>query len=213
MAPAMSAPPKTVLTASPEEEESIRNAVRNADPATLGPGRVMAHETHAVAVLDLLADPAVSDPVYALPRPFTHASVADWIEHCAQARRAGEGLLILTATPDGTVMGYSKISVWPDRSSAELGGALRATLQNAGSGGTGAAHMIDWIFATLHVRLICLTAALDNIRSAKLIDRMGFNRMGERDAPRADGTIRRSLYWEMGREEWERVRDPISSRR
>ena len=32
---------------------------------------------------------------------------------------------------------------------------------------------------------------------------MGFNRMGERDAIRADGTVRRSLYWEMTREEWQ----------
>lgn len=180
--------------------------MRNADPATLGPGRVLAGEVHIDGVLDLLADPAVSDPIYDLPRPFTHASIASWIALCTDQRQRGEGLLILTAIPGGPVMGYSKITVWPERSSAELGGALRANLQGAGSGGTGAGHTIDWIFQTLGVRLICLTAALDNIRSAKLIDRMGFTRMGERDAVRADGTVRRSLYWEMERGEWERAR-------
>jgi len=201
----MSAPPKTVLTASPEEERAIRDAVRNADPETLGPFRVLAGKTHVAGVLDLFGDPAVSEPIYDLPRPFTETSVAAWIEDCENLRRRGEGLLILTVVPDGTVMGYSKVSVWPDRSSAELGGALRATLQNAGSGGTGAAHTIGWIFATLGVRLICLTAALDNVRSAKLIDRMGFVRRGERDAVRPDGTVRGSLYWELTRDEWERV--------
>ncbi len=198
----MSAAPKTILTATPEEEQHIREAVRTADPGTLGLGRCLATHAHTAGVLDLFADPAVSDPIYALPRPLTAHSIAEWIEHCAQARANGDGLLFLTLAPDGQVMGYSKISVWPERSSAELGGALRATLQNSGSGGAGAAHTIGWIFDTLQVRLICLTAALDNIRSLKLIDRIGFKRMGERDAVRADGTIRRSQYWELTRDEW-----------
>jgi RimJ/RimL family protein N-acetyltransferase len=204
----MSAPPKTVLIATPEEDAAIREAVRGADPATLGPGRAMASAAHVDGVLDLFSDPAVSDPIYDLPRPFTRASISGWIEQSVEQHRRGEGLLILTVVPDGTVMGYSKISVWPERSAAELGGALRASLQGAGSGGSGAAHTIDWIFTTLNVRLICLTAALDNVRSAKLIDRMGFVRMGERDGVRPDGSVRRSIYWELGREAWARARAP-----
>jgi hypothetical protein len=120
----MSAPPKTVLTASPQEEQAIRDAVRNADVLTLGPGRVLANEAHTAGVLDLFADPAVSEPIYDLPRPFTQASIATWIEDAEAERRRGEGLLILTALPDGTVMGYSKITLWPGRASAELGGAI-----------------------------------------------------------------------------------------
>jgi RimJ/RimL family protein N-acetyltransferase len=198
----VAAPPKTILAASPAEEAAIRQAVRTADPATLGPGRRLATEADADAVLDLLADPAVSDPIYALPRPLTLGSVKGWIEDCEAERQRGECLLILTGPP-AQVMGYSKITVWPDRSSAELGGALRASLQGTGGGGAGAAHTIGWIFRTIGVRLICLTAATDNIRSAKLIDRMGFKRMGERDAHRPDGTTRRSIYWELSRTEWE----------
>lgn len=202
----MSAPPKTILLATHEEERAIRDAVRDVNPSTLGPGRVLANLNHTEALLDLLADPAVSDPIYALPRPFTAASVAAWITECEAARRAGDALLILTLSQDGVVYGYSKISVWPKQSSAELGGALRAGLQNAGAGGAGAAHTIGWIFEHLRVRLICLTAALDNARSTKLIDRMGFNRMGERDVTRVDGTIRRSHYWELTVDEWQHVR-------
>lgn len=200
----MAAPPKTVLEVTADEEAAIREAVRTADPATLGPGRVLATEAHAEATFDLLADPAVSEPIYALPKPVTLASVKDWIDECETARRRGECLLILNVH-DGHVMGYSKVTVWPDRSAAELGGALRASLQNTGAGGAGAAHTIGWIFKTLRVRLICLTAAPDNVRSAKLIDRMGFKRMGERDARRPDGTTRRSLYWELTADEWTRL--------
>ncbi|MBL9097089.1 MAG: GNAT family N-acetyltransferase [Alphaproteobacteria bacterium] len=198
----MASPPKTVLTVSPEEERAIRDAVRGADLATLGPGRVLASQAHVAGVFDLLADPAVSEPIYALPRPLTEASVAAWIAEAEALHARGEVLLILNTVADGTIMGYSRISVWPDRSAAELGGALRASLQNSGAGGAGAAHTIGWIFETLKVRLICLTAALDNVRSAKLIDRMGFVRMGERESIRPDGSVRRSLYWEMTREAW-----------
>jgi RimJ/RimL family protein N-acetyltransferase len=197
----LAAPPKTVLEVTAEEEAAIREAVRNADPATLGIGRVLATEAHAEATFDLLADPAVSEPIYALPKPMTLASVNRWIGESEQARQKGECLLILNVH-NGQVTGYSKVTVWPDRSAAELGGAIRANLQSSGAGGTGAAHTIGWIFETLKVRLICLTAAIDNLRSAKLIDRMGFKRMGERDAQRPDGTIRRSIYWELTADEW-----------
>ncbi len=198
----MSAPPKTILHASPQEERAIRDAVRHIDVATLGPGRVLATAQHAGGVLDLFADPAVSGPIYALPHPLSEASVAAWIAQASAARQRGEALLILTAPPGGMIMGYSKVTLWPERSSAELGGALRASVQNTGSGGAGAGHMIGWIFSHLHVRLICLTAALDNVRSTRLIDRLGFRRMGERTALRADGTTRLSHYWELTSDEW-----------
>jgi RimJ/RimL family protein N-acetyltransferase len=198
----MSAPPKTILEVSPDEELAIREAVRNCDPQTLGPGRVIATAAHAAAALDLLSDPAVSDPIYDLPRPLTLQNVTSWIAESADLRERGEALLVLTMNPDGQATGYSRITVWPDRSSAELAGAIRAGLQNTGSGGAGAAHTMGWIFETLRVRLICLTAALDNVRSTRLIDRMGFRRMGERDGIRPDGTVRRSHYWELTRDEW-----------
>src|SRR5205085_5750010 len=114
----------------------------------------------------------------------------------------GDGLLFVTLDEAGRVAGYSLIEVWPERASAELGGAIRADLQNRGRGGAGMAHTFGWIFETLGVRLMCLTAALDNVRSQKGIDAAGFVRMGERDAVRPDGTVRRSVYWEMTRDEW-----------
>ncbi|MET0272643.1 MAG: GNAT family protein [Phenylobacterium sp.] len=198
----MSAPPKTVLTASDEEAEAIREIVRTADLASLGPGRAHAEMKHVAGLVELLSDERVSGPIYDLPKPITVDSITRWVaEHQAQ-RLAGEGLLVVTVEPGGRIAGYSHIQVWPEHASAELAGAIRADLQNSGQGGRGMAHTFGWIFETLGVRLMCLTAALDNVRSQKGIDAAGFRRMGERDAVRPDGTVRRSVYWEMTRDEW-----------
>ena len=198
----MSAAPKTVLKVAHEEAEAIRRAVREADPATLGPGRAHAEMKHVPGLVKLLADPAVTGWIYDLPRPITEDSVTRWVvENQAQAL-AGEALLLVSLDPAGEVAGYSRITVWPEHSSAELAGAVRADLQGKGQGASGMAHTFGWIFETLGVRLMCLTAALDNVRSQKGIDAAGFRRMGEREAVRPDGTTRRSVYWELSRDEW-----------
>lgn len=198
----MSAPPKTVLHASGAEAEAIRRAVRTADVESLGPGRVRADLSHVPGLVTLLEDPQVSDPIYDLPRPIGEESVTRWVAEAQAQALGGEGLLILTLDPKGEVSGYSKITVWPERASGELAGAVRAEAQNHGKGGAGAAHIFSWMFETLGLRLIGLTAALDNVRSAKLIEAAGFVPMGERDARRPDGTVRVSRYWELTRDQW-----------
>jgi len=202
----MSDPPVTALRATPEEEADIRRRVREVDPASLGPDRVIAVSGHAAALARMLADPRVSDPIYDLPRPITEASVRAWIEETAALQAAGEAILILSLDEAGEVAGYSRFSIWPDRSSAELAGATRADRQNRGQGTAGAARSFGWMFEVLGVRLIGLTAALDNVRSARVIEAAGFRPMGERDSRRPDGTLRRSRYWEMTVEDWRRAR-------
>jgi RimJ/RimL family protein N-acetyltransferase len=198
----MSAPPKTVIMASEEEAEALHHAVRMADVGALGPGRERAELKHVPGLLALLSDPQVSGPIYDLPRPMTEDSITRWVtENQAQAL-AGEALLIVTLDGPGEVSGYSRITVWPEHLSAELAGAVRADLQNRGTGASGMAHTFGWIFETLGVRLMCLTSALDNVRAQKGIDAAGFVRMGERDALRPDGTVRKSVYWELTRDQW-----------
>jgi len=198
----MSAPPKTVIEASEAEAEAIREAVRKADPRTLGMGRAIAELKHVPGLVELLSDERVSGPIYDLPRPATVESVTRWVAEHQARRLAGESLLFVTLDPAGKVAGYSHIEVWPERASAELAGAIRADLQGKGQGGSGMAHTFGWIFETLGVRLMCLTAALDNVRSIKGIDAAGFRRMGEREVTRPDGTTRPSVYWELTRDEW-----------
>lgn len=198
----MSAPPKTVLEVPEDEAEAIREAVRHCDVETLGMGRARAELKHVPGLVKLLSDERVSGPVYDLPRPITEDSITRWVVENQAQTLAGEALLLVTLDANGEVAGYSRITVWPDRSAAEVAGAMRADLQNRGQGTTGMAHTFGWIFETLGVRMMCLTAALDNVRSQKGIDAAGFVRMGERDAVRPDGTIRRSVYWEMTRDDW-----------
>ena len=196
----MSAPPKTVLEVSPQEAEAIRQAVRE---AALEDGRLLAGPEHVAGLTALLADPRVSDPIYDLPRPINQGNVARWVADCTAARQRGERLLTVALDEAGEVAGYSCFSVWPDRSAAEIAGAMRADRQNSGQGRAGVGRSIAFMFETLGVRLIGLTAALDNVRSAAAIDGAGFRRMGEVESVRPDGTTRRSLYWELTREEWE----------
>ncbi|MBS0363589.1 MAG: GNAT family N-acetyltransferase [Proteobacteria bacterium] len=193
----MSAPPKTVLVATPEEEAKIRAAVRNAQ------GRTVAGPEHVDGLYRLLADPAVSAPIYDLPKPITRDSVAAWVAQSEALRQDGRCILAVTLDEAGEVAGYSRFTIWPERASGELAGAMRADRQNSGQGGRGVAQSIAWMFEHLGLRLIGLTAALDNVRSAKAIDAAGFTRMGEVESVRPDGTTRRSLYWEMARADWE----------
>lgn len=200
----MSAPPKTVINAAPAEAEALRERVRTVDLATLGPRRERAELKHVPGLVALLSDARVAGPIYDLPRPITHDSVTRWVAESQAQALAGEAILMVTLDEAGDVAGYSKVTVWPDHLSAELAGAVRADLQNSGRGGAGMAHTFGWIFETLGVELMCLTAALDNVRVQKGIDAAGFVRMGERDAVRADGTVRKSVYWEMTRDQWRR---------
>lgn len=199
----MSAPPKTVIAASPEEAAAIRAAVRSAPGlADADPRRRLATAADAAALAAFFSDPRVSDPIYSLPRPFTEENVRAWISARIAKHERGEAILALSFDSEGRIGGYQDIDVWPERASAELGGALRADRQSSGEGGIGMRRTIDWIFEALGVRLICLTAALDNVRSQKIIDAAGFVRMGGRDCVRPDGTTRPSVYWEMTRAQW-----------
>ncbi|NBU27890.1 MAG: N-acetyltransferase [Caulobacteraceae bacterium] len=204
----MSAPPITVLTATAEEEEAIRRAVREADPAWLGPTSRIAGPDHVAGLTVLLSDPAVSGPIYDLPRPISETSIATWVDEALTLRAAGEALLIVTLDEVGAVAAYSRFSVWPSRSSAEIAGARRADQQNSGQGSAGAARSFAFMFEVLGVRLVGLTAALDNVRSARVIEAAGFRPKGERLSHAPDGTQRRSRYWEMMREDWLTQRRP-----
>lgn len=198
----MSAPPKTELKASLEEAEAIRTAVRLADARRLGEDFELAVQEHVPSLVALLSEPAVSGPIYDLPRPINEETVSEWVASAERGRRAGNLLLFVRLDPAGKVYSYSQFTVWPERSSAEIAGAFRADMQNAGIGKAGAVRSFEWMFETLGVRLVCVTAALDNVRSARVIEAAGFRSMGEREGRRPDGSVRRSLYWEMSRDEW-----------
>lgn len=182
---------------------AIRAAVRAATRlGTASNAPRLATLDDAGALFDLLSEPRVNGPIYSLPRPLTKAGVAALIEAEGANREAGTGLLFVNAVPGGAVMGYSEIRVWPEWGAGELAGALHPSLHGKGAGGQGAAASFAWMFEGLGLDLICETAALTNMATQRMLDGLGFRRMGEITSTRPDGTTRQSLVWEMTREEW-----------
>ena len=197
--------PITRSPASPEHVEQIRAAVRRAD--RLGESR-LARPEDAPGLLALLSDPKVHAPIYSLPRPLTEASVKAFIEDHLAQRAAGEGLLFVRDPGnDGQVMGYSDIQVWPQWAAGEIAGGLHPSLHSKGAGTQGAAQTFTWMFEALHLDLLCETASLENVITQRMLDGMGFRRMGQVTSTRPDGTTRDSLVWEMTAGEW-RARRP-----
>lgn len=202
----MSAPPKTVISVSPEEAADIRHAVRAADVRKISPACVKASQNHVEGLFELLSDPLVSGPIYDLPHPITIEAIEGWVQDAQIKHESGECILAVTPDIEGRLFTYSRFTIWPECASAEIAGAYRADAQNTGLGKVGAANSFDWMFSELGVRLICATAAIDNLRSARVIEAAGFTPMGERQGLRPDGSTRQSRYWEMTRDQWTELR-------
>jgi RimJ/RimL family protein N-acetyltransferase len=197
--------PLTRVKATPGKADAIREAVRRVRLPTGGRRRLAAVED-APAFLALIIDPRVSGPIYSLPKPPTLEAARDFIARHADEHARGEGLLILDFDEAGAVAGYHDIAVWPEWAAAELGGAIRPDRQGEGRGGAGAATAFDWLFNTIGVDLICETAALDNIRTRKLLTRIGFRLIGEIESDLPSGGVRPSLYFELTRAEFDQRR-------
>ena len=179
--------------------EEIRAAVRMA--TDLGESR-LARPEDAPGLLALFSEPKVNAPIYSLPRPLTEASVRAFIEDHVAQRERGEGLLFVRDPGDGTIMGYSDIQVWPQWAAGEIAGGLHPSLHSRGAGTKGAAQTFTWMFEALHLNLLCETASLENTITRRMLDGMGFRRMGQVTSTRPDGTVRDSLVWEVTRKEW-----------
>lgn len=191
--------PITRNPASPEHAEQIRAAVRTAE--RMGDSR-LATTDDAAGLFALFSEPKVNAPIYSLPRPLTEASVKVFIEDHTAQRQKGEGLLFVRDSGDGQIMGYSDIQVWPEWAAGEISGGLHPSLHAKGTGTQGAAQTFGWMFEVLHLDLLCETASLQNIVTQRMLDGMGFRRMGQVLSTRPDGTTRESLVWEMTCEDW-----------
>ena len=199
----MAQPPDTLIDASPEEAAHIRDAVRNVTAVEVPYGAYRpVDSTDARALFQLLSDPRVSGPLYTVPTPVTEAWVQDWIALHAREAAEGAGLLMLACNELGALTGFVDLQVWPERASAEFGGAIAPDLQSASMGTRGAASLFDWLFQEIGIRLIVMTNALDNMRTEKLLAHLGFERLSNRMCKGPDGTERPSMYWELKRENW-----------
>jgi len=195
--------PMTRRRQSDARQAAIRAAVQRASGIAFehAPSRV-ASAQDAAAFHRFLSDPDIHGPIYNLPRPLTVESVGAFIARKLEAQSRGEGLLFLRFDEAGEVLGYSEFDIWPVWGAGDLGGALRRDQQGARSGVNGAKLSFDWMFETLGLELIVATGALDNVRTARMLDGLGFARKGEITSTREDGSTRPSIVWEVTRAEW-----------
>jgi RimJ/RimL family protein N-acetyltransferase len=192
--------PLTRIAADLDKQADIRAAVRAAQCMADNVRLARAEDADALTVL--LADPRVSAPIYTLPEPIDRETVAAFIDRHLGERERGEGLLLVGYDEAGAVCAYHDIQVWPQWAACELGGAIRPDRQNRGRGSAGAMGAFAWLFEVIGVDLICETAALDNVRTANLLERIGFAYKGEVDSKLAGGGVRRSHCWELTKDDW-----------
>jgi RimJ/RimL family protein N-acetyltransferase len=192
--------PLTRVAANTEKQAYIRDAVSKADD--LAGIAYIAREKDVDALTALLVDPQISEPIYTLPSLIDHDTVANFIDRHLDERKRGEGLLMVSIDESGVASAYHDIQIWPQWSACELGGAIRRDRQNTGQGGAVAAAVFGWLFEVIGVDLICETAALDNVRTAHLLDRLGFTYKGEIESKLFDGGLRPSRYWELNKVDW-----------
>ncbi|MFQ5561983.1 MAG: GNAT family N-acetyltransferase [Parvularculaceae bacterium] len=201
--------PLTRILAPPEKQAAIRDAIRAVTVAPGGARVAMLEDAQALTVL--LSDPSVSAPIYTLPKPVSLETVTELVARHLEERAEGRGLLLINFDEAGAVAGYRDIQVWPEWAACELGGAIRPDCQGAGAGGAGAAAAFGWLFEKIGVDLICETAALDNERTARLLERIGFSCKGEIESALPGGGTRPSRYWKMTRAEWAARRGRFTS--
>ena len=161
------------------------------------------------ALTFLLQDPLISTPIYTLPDQINRNTVANFIEHHLLERERGEGLLMISTDEDGRASAYHDIKIWPQWAACELSGAIRRDRQNTGHGSSGATIAFRWLFEVIGIDLICETAALDNVRTARLLEGIGFTFRGEISSKLSGGGLRPSLCWELERKNW--LSKPASS--
>ena len=192
--------PLTRLPATAQKQASIRDAVSQTSEI---PGLArMATLADANALTDLLCDPKITAPIYSLPKPINHKTVEQFIAQHIEERASGNGLLLISMDDENAVAAYHDIQFWPQWAACELGGAIRTDRQGAGAGVGGAETAFNWLFNVIGVDLICETAALDNHRTARLLERLGFVFHGRIESTLPGGGTRPSHYWEMTKNAW-----------
>lgn len=192
--------PLTKNPASVTQQQQLRQSIKN----TTGiPGIAhVANQADINELTALLIDPKVSTPIYTLPPIISLQTITEFVVDHLSEREQGQGLLMISTDNSGIASAYYDIQFWPQWNACELGGAMRPDMQNSGQGSRGAATVFDWLFDIIGIDLICETAGLDNIRTSRLLESIGFKFKGEISSSLANGKQRPSNYWELSKSDW-----------
>jgi RimJ/RimL family protein N-acetyltransferase len=195
--------PLTRIAASADEIARLKAVVRTTEriPQRFGEVRVARH-SDAPALARLLDHETIGPRIYTMPRRITADTMRSFIEAHLDEQARGEGVLFGVFDATGEALAYFDVELWAEWGACKFGGAVKASRQGRGFGGTATIAAVEWCFGPLGVQRIGETTALDNDRSIRLLSRLGFQPMGEITSVRPDGGVRASLYWELERTAW-----------
>jgi [ribosomal protein S5]-alanine N-acetyltransferase len=149
-------------------------------PEVLETLRVMlrrAHPEDAPAIFEYARDPAVTR----LMNWRTHTEVsqaADFIETCEKGWTHGtEFTWLITIKPDGLPVGA--VSCFPDGHRAEIGYVLNRQYWRKGYATEAARRIMEWLFDEDAVWRVWASCDVDNLVSARVLEKIGMTREGK----------------------------------
>ncbi len=181
------------LRAHIQQTEEIRGWIPDVRVARLSDAPVLTR---------LFQDPGVGPWIYTMPRPLNEETVRAFILRHLHEREEGDGVLFIAFDADGEAAAYFDVELWAQWGACKFGGAVKPLRQGKGYGGATTLAAVDWCFSQLGVERICETTGLDNHRSIRLLERIGFVQVAQTVSLRPDGTGRPSLVWELERSSW-----------
>ena len=203
--------PVTRIAVSEAEAAGLRRVIQDTEEI-LGPipDVRIARLSDTAVLTRFFSSPDVGRWLYTMPNPINEETIGAFILRHLQEKEEGNGALFVGFDESGEAAMYFDVELWPQWGACKYGGAVKAQRQGRGYGGVASLFSVDWCFTHLGVARICETTAVDNERSIRVLSRMGFRNMGEVDAMRPDGTIRKSYAWELERSAW---RSPVLKQR
>jgi RimJ/RimL family protein N-acetyltransferase len=160
-------------------------------------------DTDVDAFAAMNADPVVME---FFPQPYTAERTRQFVERIRERwRELGYGLWAVERNDTGRFIGY--VGLWPATFPAnftpavEVGWRLAADQWGHGYATEGARAALDYGFGTLGLdEIVSFTSAL-NLRSIKVMERLGMHRAADFDHPNVpDGPLRAHVLYRIRRE-------------
>jgi len=130
-------------------------------------------------VLALVQDKEVAATTLNIPYPCSKAEIHEWFDLQLRELEEGRGLrwaVCLTTTDE--LIGAMKLATHPEYESAELGYWIGKPYWGNGYASEAARLVVDYAFSTLELNRIEAHAMVENLSSAKILQKLGMQEEG-----------------------------------
>lgn len=125
---------------------------------------------------------AGADPGLPLGDGYPHADTLDALRMFAEHGRDGDGGWFVTLRQGGQVIGDCGTLGWADvEGRVEIGYGLAPPFRRRGYGTEAVRALAGWVAAQPGVAAVTASVAIGNLASRRLLERLGFGLVGERD--------------------------------